>query len=251
MIPLLLFALAATAPAGGTQARFQACTDLAKTDPAKAAASADAWRVSGGGLLARECLGVAYAAQERWEPAQIAFEQAAQEAEIQRDGRAANLWVQAGNAALAGGDASKARQAFDRALALPVLSDPMRGEAYLDRARTAVALNDNVAARADLDQALKLVGKDPMAWLLSATLARRQGDAARASTDIAQASLLAPDEAAVLFEVGNIAELRGDHEAAHSAWAKVVSKDPEGPAGKAAAAALLPKLDQQGERATQ
>lgn len=239
MTLILLFALAAAAaPQSALEKKFDACADLAKTDPAKAAAAADAWRVAGGGLLARQCLGVAYAAQERWAPAAVAFEQAAQEAEIQRDGRAATLWVQAGNAALAGDDASKARQALDRALALPVLSAAMRGEAYLDRARAAVALSDPDAARADIDQALKLVAADPMAWLLSATLARRQGDAKRAATDIAQAALLAPDEAAVIFEGGNIAELAGDHAAARTAWAKTVAKDSQGPAGRAAAAAL-------------
>lgn len=255
MTPVLLIALlqvaapAAPARPQGTEAgkRLEACVTLAKTDPAKAAAEADKWRVAGGGLLARECLGVAYAAQERWSPAQIAFEQAAQEAEMQRDGRAANLWVQAGNAALAGDDPSKARGSFDRALKLPVLSDAMRGEAHLDRGRAAVALNDLPAARRDIDESLKLVPADPLGWLLSATLARRQKDTARAATDIAQALKLAPDDAAVIFESGNIAELRGDRTAAQAAWARAAEKDPEGPAGKAAAAALTPRLDQQGE----
>jgi tetratricopeptide (TPR) repeat protein len=238
-------AAAPAAPAGDS--RFDACTALVKTDPAKAAAQAEAWRVAGGGLLARECLGIALAAQERWAPANIAFEQAATDAEIQRDGRAANLWVQAGNAALAGDDAGKARQAFDRALKLPVLSDAMRGEAHLDRARAAVELNDLRAARADIDQSLKLVPADPLAWLLSATLARRQKDKDRAATDIAHAAQLAPDDPAVIFETGNVAELRGDHAAAQAAWARAAEKDPEGPAGKAAMAALTPRLDKQGE----
>jgi tetratricopeptide (TPR) repeat protein len=212
-------AAAPAAPAGDS--RFDACTALVKTDPAKAAAQAEAWRVAGGGLLARECLGIALAAQD--------------------------LWVQAGNAALAGDDAGKARQAFDRALKLPVLSDAMRGEAHLDRARAAVELNDLRAARADIDQSLKLVPADPLAWLLSATLARRQKDKDRAATDIAHAAQLAPDDPAVIFETGNVAELRGDHAAAQAAWARAAEKDPEGPAGKAAMAALTPRLDKQGE----
>jgi tetratricopeptide (TPR) repeat protein len=238
---------AAAPPPSAAGKRYDACVALAKTDPAKAAQQAEAWRVGGGGLPARECLGVAFAAQERWAPAAIAFEQAAQDAEIQRDGRAGNLWVQAGNAALAGDDPSKARQAFDRALQLPVLSDAMRGEAYLDRGRAAVELNDPTSARADIDQSLKLVPTDPLGWLLSATLARRQKDAARAATDIARAAQLAPDDPAVIFETGNIAELRGDRTAAQAAWARAAEKDPEGPAGKAAIAALTPRLDQQGE----
>jgi tetratricopeptide (TPR) repeat protein len=245
---LLQAATPAAAPASPPgNSRFEACTALAKTDPAKAAAQAEAWRTSGGGLPARECLGVAFAAQERWGPATIAFEQAAVDAEIQRDGRAGNLWVQAGNAALAGGDAGKARQAFDRALKLPVLSDAMRGEAHLDRGRALVDLNDLSGARADIDRSLKLVPADPLAWLLSATLARRQKDKDRAATDIAHAAQLAPDDPAVIFETGNIAELRGDRTAAQAAWARAAEKDPEGPAGKAAMAALTPRLDKQGE----
>jgi Tfp pilus assembly protein PilF len=253
LIGLLQAAAAAPAsappPATAAGRRFETCVALTKTDPAKAAAEADAWRVAGGGLLARECLGVAYAAQERWAPANVAFEQAATEAEIQRDGRAANLWVQAGNAALAGDDPSKARQAFDRALKLPSLSDAMRGEAYLDRGRAAVEVRDLSSARADIDQSLKLVPGDPLAWLLSATLARRQKDKARATTDIARAVQLAPDDAAVIFESGNIAALNGDGSAAHAAWARAAEKDPEGPAGKAAAAALTSGLEKEGEDA--
>lgn len=247
MIPLLL-ALAGPAtnppapppPKSELELRFTACADLSRKDPAKAAAQADAWRIAGGGLLASECLGVAYAAGERWAPAEVAFEQAANEAEIQHDGRAAMLWVQAGNAALAGEDASKARQAFDRALALPVLSDPMRGETYLDRGRAAVALNDTASARADIDAALKLVAADPLAWLLSATLARRQADATRAAADIAEARKRAPDDPDVLFESGNIAELRGDHAAARDAWTRAAAKDPQGPAAAALAKAGAP-----------
>ena len=244
MIPLLLLALAGPAqnppapppPKSEAELRFQGCAALAKRDPAKAAEQADAWRVTGGGVLASECLGVAYVGQERWGPAEVAFEQAANDAEIQHDGRAGTLWVQAGNAALAGDDPSKARQAFDRALALPVLSDPMRGETYLDRGRAAVALNDMASARADIDQALKLVGADPLAWLLSATLARRQADATRATADIAEALKRAPDDPDVLFESGKIAELRGDHAAARDAWMRAADKDPQGPGAAALAA---------------
>jgi tetratricopeptide (TPR) repeat protein len=201
MLPLILAMLAADPAA----ARFEACAKLVAADPVKAVAEADSWRVAGGGLPARQCLGLAYVAQERWAPAAAAFEQAAREAEIQRDGRAAALWVQAGNASLAGADPAKARQQFDRALALPVMSDAMRGEAHLDRARAAVESNDMLAARVDLDKALALVPGDPMAWLLSAALARRQGDKPRAAKDIANARRLAPTSPDIADEAARIA----------------------------------------------
>ncbi len=249
MIPLL-FALAAAATPIATSGstpidaavRFERCAALAKTDPVKAAGEADAWRLGGGGLPARMCLGLAYSAQERFGPAAVAFEQAAREAEIQRDGRAAALWVQAGNAALADGDAGKARGFLDRALALPVMSSAQRGEAYLDHARAQVAVGYLDAARTDMDNALKLVPGDPMAWLLSATLARRQSDGPRAAKDIAEAARLAPNEAAIAYEQGNIAALLNQTGEAVAAWTRA-AKDSDSPAGQAAAMALAGKKD--------
>lgn len=209
MTPLLfLLLLAAPAPLPDpAEKRYEACAALVKSDPAKAQAEADAWRAGGGGVPARQCLGLAFVAQERWAPAASTFEQAAKEAELTRDGRAAPLWVQAGNAALAGDDPAKARGFFDRALALPVLSDMQRGETHLDRARAQVEVGYLPAAREDLDAALKLVPGDPMAWLLSATLARRQGDKPRALKDIAEAERLAPGEEAILAEKERIGVL--------------------------------------------
>jgi tetratricopeptide (TPR) repeat protein len=238
VIPLLLLAAALTASPSAEQARFVACSKLAETDPAKAVAEADAWRVANGGLLARQCLGLAYSAQGRWAPAAVVFEQAARDAEIRRDGRAATLWVQTGNAALAGDDPAKARIAFDRALALPVLSKEMRGETWLDRARAGVALKDLAGARADLDKAIGFVPADPMVWLLSANLALRQNDLARAEGHIAEAVRLAPDDAAVAYEAGNVAAASGAVDAAKVAWQRAAQAEPDSPAGQAAAQAL-------------
>lgn len=239
MIPLLLLAAtAAAAPQSAEQQRFIACAKLAETDPVKAAADAEAWRIANGGLLARQCLGLAYAAQGRWAPAAIAFEQAARDAEIQRDGRAATLWVQSGNASLAGDDPAKARMAFDRALALPVMSKEMQGEVYVDRARANVAAGDIAAARADLDKAIGLVPADPMVWLLSANIALRQKDLPKAQGHIAEAIRLAPNDAEVAYEAGNVAAASGAPDAARVAWQRAVQSEPNSPAGQAAALAL-------------
>lgn len=237
MIFLMLAAEAAT-PAMPAEQRFQACAALTETNPAAALSEAGAWRIAGGGVLARQCEGLAYAAQQRWLPAVTAFEQAAREAEIAKDPRAARLWMQAGNAALAGGDAAKARSHLDAALTSGKLGDFDAGEAHLDRARARVALQDGKGARDDLDVALKLVPADPLAWLLSATLARRDGDLKRAGADIAEAARLAPDEASVALEAGNIAVLSGADAAARTAWQAAVKASPDSPAGKAAKASL-------------
>ncbi len=242
----LIFFAAATAATAAlpvpspspNEARFAACVALVEKDAAKAVEEATSWQVVGGGLLARQCLGLAFAAQARWVPAMTAFEQAATEADRMRDGRAARLWVQAGNAALAATQAAKARSYFDVALISGQLAGAEKGEAHLDRARALVALRQGPQARADLDDAIKLVPEDPLAWLLSATLARRTGDLVRASSDIAQAVKRAPDDPQVALEAGNIALMQGSEAAARLAWAGAVSLAPQSTAGQAAAAAL-------------
>ncbi len=233
------FALAAAvAPVSPEQVRFEACVRLAETDPVKALNDAGSWRVRGGGILARHCEALAFVAQKRWGPAAAAFEAAARDAERQADGRAAAFWVQAGNAALAGGDAASARSHFDAALARGTLIGDAAGEAHLDRARALAGLGEGKAARADLDAALKLVPADPLAWLLSATLARRMNDLARAQADIAEAARRSPDDAAVALEAGNIAVLSGHDDAARTAWEAAIELKPGSPAAKSAAEGL-------------
>jgi len=237
MIALLLAAALADLP-GGDAARFDACVKLIRSEPAAALMQAQAWAAGSGQVPARHCLGLAQVAGGQWTPAAETFEAAARDAEAGRDGRAATLWSQAGNAALAAGDPARARGDLDRAIAMPALPVALRGEAWLDRARADVALDDAAAARSDIDEALKLVPADPFGWLLSATLARRQGELARADTDIARAVGLAGGDAAVMLEQGNIAWARGQADAAKAAWTRAAQTDPGSPEGKRAAAAL-------------
>jgi tetratricopeptide (TPR) repeat protein len=217
-------------------AKFQACLDAAIADPEAGARFADEWRLAGGGFNARQCQGFAYARAERWAPATVAFEQAADEAE--RSGAmvdSGRLLAQAGNAALAGGDAAKARAHFDAALARGLPDGLEKGEVFLDRARAKVALGETAPARADIENALKLTPQDPLAWLLSATLARRMNDLALAQQHIAQAVKLSPDDASVALEEGNIAVLGSRDDAAKAAWDRAVKIAPDTPTGKAAA----------------
>lgn len=236
---LLFLAAAVAASPSLEETRFVQCVSLSEADPAKALDEAGAWQLTGGGVLARQCAGLAYAAQKRWLPAAAIFEQAARAAEKAQDGRAPRLWVLSGNAALAGGNPAKARAAIDAGLAGGALSGTEAGEAYLDRARASFALKDNKAARVDLDAAVKLVPDDPLGWLLSATLARATGDLVRAQSDIAEAAKRSPDDASVALEAGNIAILSGAEGAARTAWAAAVKASPASTAGKAAAENLV------------
>jgi Flp pilus assembly protein TadD len=86
--------------------------------------------------------------------------------------------------------------------------------------------------------AAKLVPQDPLIWLLSASLARRNGDLDRARTDIAEAARLSPDDPSVALEAGNISAMMGNDAAARTAWEAAVKIAPDSPQGKAAAKAL-------------
>jgi tetratricopeptide (TPR) repeat protein len=238
-LPLALAAapIAQAGPPADEAARFDRCADLARTDPAAAHAEAGRWRLAGGERVARVCAGLAYAAEGGWAPAAAEFEAAARLAEGARDGRADRYWAQAGNAWLAAGERGKAKAALDAALASGRLQGFARGEALLDRAR-AMAADDPAATRGDLDAALILVPNDPLAWLLSATLARRQGDVPRAQKDIAEALRRSPDDASVQLEAGNVAALARDEAGARAAWGEAARIGGDKPAGQQARAAL-------------
>ncbi|MEP9400298.1 tetratricopeptide repeat protein [Sphingomonas silueang] len=240
MTPLLLsLALQAAGPPAPTpEARYDQCVDAATGDPAAGERIAGQWRLAGGGFLARQCLGMSYATRGRWAAAADAFEQAAREAEVAKDARAANYWAQAGNARLAEGNLTAAAGALDAALAGATLTGLARGEVQLDRARVRVAANDLAGARGDIDRALKDAPADPLAWLLSATLARRMNDLPRARTDIAEALRRSADDPSVQLEAGNIAGLSGDMAGARAAFEAVGRLSPGSPQAQAAETAL-------------
>ncbi|MGE4430529.1 MAG: tetratricopeptide repeat protein [Sphingobium sp.] len=220
-------------------AKFQACLDTASEDADAGVRFAQAWALDGGSFAASQCRGFAEAQAERWEAAAGAFEAAANEA--QRAGSSvdsARLFAQAGNAALAAGHAEMARGYFDAALGHGLPDGLAKGEIHLDRARALVALGDGKGARTDIDMALKQAPEDPLGWLLSATLARRQKDLARAKADIAEAKRRSPDDASVALEEGNIAILSDDETAAKAAWQRVLTIAPEGDPARAARASL-------------
>ncbi len=220
-------------------AKLQACLDTAAADPAAGVRFANGWALDKGSFHALQCRGFAHARAESWDQAVAAFDAAAREAENARAGAdAARLWGQAGNAALADGKAQAATGYFDAALGHGAMSDIAKGEVYLDRARAGVMLGAHPAAREDLDKATMLVPQDPLAWLLSATLARRMNDMPRAATDIARAVALAGDDPSVMLEQGNIAMLAGNEAKARTAWEAVVAQAPQSRAAQSAHAAL-------------
>jgi tetratricopeptide (TPR) repeat protein len=235
MLPVLLLMLQ-TAPAVSSvaipadpQERLNQCVALATSSAKLGEAAATRWRSEGGGYRAKQCLGVAYANQDRWDAAASAFEEAARDSEASKAARSADIWAQAGNAWLASGDAAKARRALDAALVTGALSGDALGEVHLDRARARMKGGDAEGARSDIDRALGEVPADPLAWLLSATLARIESDDARAAKDITQALRLSPDDPSIHLEEGLIAGTVGDDTAARAAFARVIELAPGTP----------------------
>jgi len=230
-------AAAPPAPADHSE-RGAKCAALAKKEPPRGETEARAWIAAGGGMAARQCLGIAQTGLGQWPAAAATFEGAAKDAQIAQNPMAVVLWMQAGNAALGGDEPVRARVAFDKAIALPGLSDEMKGEVYLDRARAGVAADDLAGAKADLEQATRLVARDPLGWLLRATLARRMKELPLAFSAIREAAKLAPDDPAVAYEAGNIAAASGQMDDARAAWTRAAERAPDSDAGQAAALAL-------------
>ncbi|NRD88500.1 hypothetical protein C8024_02015 [Sphingopyxis sp. BSNA05] len=214
--------------------RFNQCIDQAADDPDNGLLAANKWQIEGGGYLARNCLGFAYAEREEWAEAVAAFVLAAEGAEAADDERAAIFWSQAGNAALAGGDHAAALKYLGSALEQNSLDGLLKGEVHLDMARIHVAMDQYDAAKQQFVLVHELVPEDPLGWLLSATLARRMGDLALAKSDIAVAARLAVTDPAIALEAGNIAYEAGDVENARINWEQAVKFGPDSPSASTA-----------------
>jgi tetratricopeptide (TPR) repeat protein len=248
----LLLAQAASAVAPLEQARLDLCLDRAREDPATAMVEASTWL---GEVAAPEtsypqqCLGYAYTLLLRWDAAESTF-LAAREAELEINRfRRAQLAAMAGNAALADNrpDAALA------ALGLAATDAAVAGNAGLraiietDRARAMVMQAREGEAEAVLAAARSFDAQNALAWLLSATLARRLGKLDEAQGFIETASALSPDYPEIGLEAGVIAMLHGREEAAKASWESVVAIEP----GSEAAAAAHGYLAQLAEPAAE
>ena len=247
ILPALLLAAAAPAavPVGSadTEAdRYRLCLAAAGSEPAATIAEATKWLGAGGGVPARHCLALAYLADKQFGPATRALDAAARAAEAAHDPHVAELWGQAGNAALLGGKAADAVGFFTTGLAAALHDPAARAALSLDRARALVELNRLGEARIDLDATTQLDPQAPLGWLLRATLARRQGDLKTAEASLLEATRRTPEDAPeypdVTLEAGNIAAAQGKLALARQAWAAAAASAPGTPAAIAATQAL-------------
>ena len=232
---------------GPETSRLAQCLARTRTDPGGAIEEAEAWleQASGGERGdAGQCLGVAQTQVGQRADAADTF-LAARDATGQDDQRARALrGGLAGGALLADGDAAGAIALLDQAQADADVAGEasIRGQIAIDRAIALVALDRTGEAASALDTARTAVPDNAQAWLLSATLSRRDGDLATAQTRIERAAMLAPLDPAIGLEAGLIAALSGRDEAARRSWQSVIEAVP----GSAEAATAQGYLDQLG-----
>lgn len=214
--------------------RLLNCMRLADSDPDAAIAEGARWALTDGGIEAELCLGVGYENKADWDAAERAYLRAHDLAEAVDDTRGTGILANAGRVALRQGDAAAAKARFDTVLADPDLGTDVRGNILLERAQAHVVLEDGDAAQADLIAAQALLPNDNAVWLLSATLARRQGDLDAAGDFIDRALELDQNDAATLLEAGNIAIGLNAYDIAEQAWTRAAAADPDGVPGQAA-----------------
>jgi len=232
MLLFPLFLLQAATPAAAQplptldEVQFSECLTLASKDSASAISSASLWTQQKGGYLARACHGFALATDFKFDLAVPMLTEAATLAQAKGDPRAARFWAQAGNAAIAAGQADVAVDALDKALASKALDNVERADSEVDRARALVALGKSADGEAALATARQLAPENGAAWLLSATLARRLNKLPDALAFIQTAAALLPSDPAVALEAGNIAIAAGDDNTARKQWEQVIKIGP-------------------------
>jgi tetratricopeptide (TPR) repeat protein len=215
------------------------CIDEVESSPAAGALAAQKALDRATGeerVRAGLCLGVAFGAMDRWSEAQNAFLRARDAASPTDSASRARLGAMAGNAALAGGSASSALPILDAAQAeAKTASDSdLLGTIAMDRARAYVALGQQAQAQAALGEARTVAPGNAQAWLLSATLSRRQNNLADAQAQIERAAQIAPQDPEIGLEAGVIAVLSGRDAAARKSWQSVLATAPESDAAKTA-----------------
>jgi tetratricopeptide (TPR) repeat protein len=238
-MPLMLaLLLQAATPTIAEAALYRDCIAAAQEGAAGAIDAARRWLDADGGIPARHCLGLAYVAAGKPAEAAATFEAAARIAEATGAGEAGMLYGQAGNAALAAGEAARAEALMSAA----IVAEPgaaAKGELMIDRAAAREAQGNIAGARADLDGGLRLAPDSAGGWLLRAALARREERLADARAAIERALALAPADPDVQLEAGNVAALDGDFDRARALWSAIVKTAPGSAAAKAADLALL------------
>lgn len=210
------------------RAAIDVCLATARDDPAKARALAEEWvsrTTAAQRATGQHCLGVAAGNAGDWAAASSAFLSARENATDARF--RARMGVLAGTALLAQRKPAEALAVLDAAKSDAANDEALAGGIAIERAVALVDLRREAEAGAALAEARSLQPDNAQAWLLSATLARRQGDLANAQVQIERAATLDPRDASVGLEAGVIAALAGNDAAARKSFESVIAAAPD------------------------
>ncbi len=217
---------------------YQDCMILARAAPADGLESALAWAALGGGDGARHCAAVALIGLGQYREAARRLERLAADL---RSGNAAlslDVLVQAGQAWVLAGDATRAHAVQSAALAI----DPDNVELLLDRGLTLATAKNYWGAVDDFSRALELAPARPDLLTLRASAYRYLDALDLARDDIARALTRAPNSPDALLERGLLRRLAGDSAGARDDWLRVIGLA-EGTPLADTARANLAKLD--------
>lgn len=226
-------------PAPTEKDRLSLCLEQASKDPSTAIQTANLWFAEADGAERanpQQCLGMAYAQQQRWENAEQAFLAARTAMAVENSLDRARLAAMAGNSALADGryDNALADLGMASVDASNAQDTMLGGDLEVDRSRALVALGRAGEAGAALERARRDAPQNADGWLLSATFARRDGDLATAQTYISTAAGLDPKNPQIGLEAGVISALGGNDDAARKSFQSVVTIAPGTPEAETA-----------------
>jgi tetratricopeptide (TPR) repeat protein len=211
------------------------CLALANESPVRGADFARGWRETARGEELAEsahCLGFVHVRSGKFGEAMASFATAYGEArggtDAERFEYRARLAGMAGHAAIASGDPESGADWLEKALVDARMVSPpqLASEIAADLARTQVELGRNTKAAATLAGARRLNPPSGEVWLLSATLARREGQLAEARSMIDQALSVSPAGLPVLLEAGVISALLGDTQKAANYFSTIETLAP-------------------------
>lgn len=186
MILLMVLTLVATFGAYHTAAQtqndqYQACTDLARTNPAQAKTTAEEWVRVDNTPSAHHCLAIALFALKQYEPAAKSLETLSDRVTEKNLSLWANVLRQAARAWELHGDRERAiialtkaiQETADRGINHPA-TGRMAADLLIDRGRIYASVERNLYAFQDLDQALSLSPGYEPALLLRAEVSLKE-----------------------------------------------------------------------------
>ena len=227
-------------PAHVQSPQLQNCLKLALETPSDAIDDADSLLAAAKTMRdraeAQQCKAIALTRTDSWGEAAALFLSARADTPTNEPGERARLGALAGNALLVSGDTVAGLDALDHAhgAAHTANDGKLNGVIQIDRARALVALGRIEEASAALEEARYELPGNHQAWLLSATLSRRQGKLVQAQRQIERAAALMPVDPEIGLEAGVIAVLAGRDAAARLSWQSVIKAAPGSPPAKIA-----------------